>query len=154
MELVDWLATDPTGSGDSDVLILGDLNAYGMEDPIDAITDDGYTRLAIPVDYSFVFIGGGERGPMLDNRTPEPDHLIAAAHDMIPRLRDRASECERTARIPEETIQELIDLRLFDITKPKRYGGLEMGWDVFGEVAIKIATGCGALSRPHSSAMA
>ena len=25
--LVDWLATDPTGSGDRDVLILGDLNA-------------------------------------------------------------------------------------------------------------------------------
>jgi uncharacterized protein len=33
--LVDWLATDPTGSGDPDFLIIGDLNSYAMEDPID-----------------------------------------------------------------------------------------------------------------------
>jgi len=35
--LVDWLATDPTGSGDNDFLIIGDLNAYDKEDPIDAV---------------------------------------------------------------------------------------------------------------------
>ena len=35
--LVDWLATDPTGSGDEDFLIIGDLNSYDKEDPIDAI---------------------------------------------------------------------------------------------------------------------
>jgi hypothetical protein len=59
--LVNWLGTDPTGSGDLDVLIIGDLNAYAMEDPITAITDAGYTNL---VDtflgqeaYSFVFQG-------------------------------------------------------------------------------------------------
>lgn len=28
--LVDWLATDPTGSNDPDILILGDMNAYAM----------------------------------------------------------------------------------------------------------------------------
>jgi predicted extracellular nuclease len=35
--LVDWLATDPTGSGDPDHLIIGDLNSYDKEDPIDAL---------------------------------------------------------------------------------------------------------------------
>ena len=34
---MDWLATDPTGSGDPDFLIMGDLNSYAQEDPIDAI---------------------------------------------------------------------------------------------------------------------
>ena len=52
--LVDWLASDPTGSGDDDFLILGDLNSYAMEDPIDAVragaddtagTDDDFTNL-------------------------------------------------------------------------------------------------------------
>ncbi len=52
--LVDWLATDPTGSGDSDFLIIGDLNSYTQEDPIDAIkagaddvagTGDDFTNL-------------------------------------------------------------------------------------------------------------
>ena len=55
--LVDWLATDPTGSGDPDFLIVGDLNSYAMEDPIDAIkagsddsagTGDDYTNLVEP----------------------------------------------------------------------------------------------------------
>lgn len=81
---------------------------------------------------------------MLDTVSPQPEDLIAAAHALIPRLRERASECERLGRIPEDSIQELHELRLFDIAKPKRYGGLELGWDVFAEVAIKIATGCGS----------
>ncbi|HEV8490279.1 MAG TPA: ExeM/NucH family extracellular endonuclease [Candidatus Limnocylindrales bacterium] len=68
--LVDWLATDPTGSGDPDFLILGDLNSYAQEDPIDAIkagpddtagTADDYTNLIAtflgPYAYSFVFDG-------------------------------------------------------------------------------------------------
>ena len=68
--LVDWLATDPTGSGDADVLIAGDLNSYDKEDPIDAVregaddelgTDDDYTDLLFAYEgelaYTFVFDG-------------------------------------------------------------------------------------------------
>jgi hypothetical protein len=43
--LVDWLGTDPTGSGDSDFLIIGDLNAYALEDPIMVIEGGGYSDL-------------------------------------------------------------------------------------------------------------
>ena len=35
--LPDQLVTDPTGSGDRDFLIMGDLNSYAMEDSIEAI---------------------------------------------------------------------------------------------------------------------
>ena len=45
-ELAEWLATDPTASGDEDVLILGDLNAYARETPITTLNDAGYTDLA------------------------------------------------------------------------------------------------------------
>ena len=45
--LADWLAIDPTGAGESDTLIIGDLNAYAMEDPITALKDAGYTDLAM-----------------------------------------------------------------------------------------------------------
>ena len=59
--LSDWLATDPTGSDDPDVLVLGDLNAYDKEDPIDAMTAAGYTDLVFAFQgedaYSFVFNG-------------------------------------------------------------------------------------------------
>ena len=50
--LVDWLATDPTGSNDADVMVIGDLNSYDKEDPIDVFTGAGYTDLA--------YIFGGE----------------------------------------------------------------------------------------------
>ena len=43
--LADWLATDPTGTGDPDVLIVGDLNSYAKEDPITALEAAGYTNL-------------------------------------------------------------------------------------------------------------
>ena len=43
--LVNWLATDPTGSGSSDSLIIGDLNAYAQEDPVTTIEAGGYTDL-------------------------------------------------------------------------------------------------------------
>jgi uncharacterized protein len=59
--MVDWLATDPTGSGDADTIIIGDLNSYGMEDPISAILSAGYTNLLKEYQgtyaYSYVFDG-------------------------------------------------------------------------------------------------
>ncbi len=59
--LVDWLATDPTGSGDADVLIVGDLNSYDKEDPIDALLAGGYSDLILDSlgesAYSYVFDG-------------------------------------------------------------------------------------------------
>ena len=68
--LADWLAADPTGSGDPDFLIIGDLNAYDKEDPIDAVrqgpddtpgTADDYTDLSLAFEgelaYSYVFNG-------------------------------------------------------------------------------------------------
>jgi uncharacterized protein len=59
--LVDWLATDPTGSGDEDFLIIGDLNSYDKEDPIDALLTGGYTDLLHEFQgefaYSYVFDG-------------------------------------------------------------------------------------------------
>ena len=57
--LANFLATDPTGSGDPDFLIIGDLNAYAQEDPITALEAAGYTDLIDtfvgPDAYSFVF---------------------------------------------------------------------------------------------------
>ena len=59
--LLDWLATDPTGSWDKDFLIIGDLNAYDKEDPIDALIAGGYTDLVYLYQgedaYSYVFDG-------------------------------------------------------------------------------------------------
>jgi hypothetical protein len=54
-----WIGQMPTGSTDPDYLILGDLNAYGQEDPITALSGAGWTDLfgGDPNAYSFVFDG-------------------------------------------------------------------------------------------------
>ena len=60
-ELVAWLATDPTGTGDPDILLIGDYNSYAMEDPITVIKSAGFTNLVAqfggPSAYSYVFDG-------------------------------------------------------------------------------------------------
>ena len=57
--LTEWIETDPTGSGDGDFLIIGDLNAYFKEDTIDIITGAGFENLQemLSDPYSFVFDG-------------------------------------------------------------------------------------------------
>ncbi|MDF2748377.1 MAG: Endonuclease/Exonuclease/phosphatase family protein, partial [Propionibacteriaceae bacterium] len=59
--MVDWLATDPTSSGDPDFMVLGDMNAYAKEDPITVFKNAGYVDtidgFAGHDGYSFVFQG-------------------------------------------------------------------------------------------------
>ncbi|MFV0632522.1 ExeM/NucH family extracellular endonuclease [Demequina sp.] len=54
--LVEWLATSPTGVEDPDVMIIGDLNSYAQEDPIDVLREAGYVEMG-GGDYSYVFDG-------------------------------------------------------------------------------------------------
>lgn len=72
--LADWLATDPTESGDAKVLIIGDLNSYRKEDPITVLKDAGYVDLIDafqgPDAYSYLF--SGQLG-YLDHALASPD---------------------------------------------------------------------------------
>lgn len=71
--LANWLDSDPTGTGEQDQLIIGDLNSYAMEDPITTLTNRGYTDLVNRFEgeraYSYVFFG--EAGYL--------DHALASA---------------------------------------------------------------------------
>jgi predicted extracellular nuclease len=71
--LVDWLATDPTGSGDDDFLIIGDLNSYDKEDPIDALLAGGYTDLVreFQGEYAYSYVFDGQLGYL--------DHALAGS---------------------------------------------------------------------------
>lgn len=61
--MVDWVLTDPTGSGDGDFLLIGDFNANAQEDPMQELINAGYTNLDIqfnggnPAVYSFTIFG-------------------------------------------------------------------------------------------------
>ena len=77
---VDWLATDPTGSSSDYFMIIGDLNAYDKEDPIDAVkagsddtlgTDDDY------LDLIYEFLGEDAYSYLFDGRIGYLDYAMA-----------------------------------------------------------------------------
>ena len=77
--LLTWLGTDPTGQGDSDILIIGDLNSYAKEDPIDALVAGGYTNLVhlFGGDTAYGYVFGASSGYL--------DHALASA-SILPRI--------------------------------------------------------------------
>lgn len=78
--LVGFVNDLKTSSGDSDVLVMGDLNAYGEEDPIDVLRAGGLVdELArfVPDPYSFVF----------DGQSGRLDHALATS-SLNPQITD------------------------------------------------------------------
>jgi len=72
-ELAAWLATDPTGTGERDTLILGDLNSYAKEDPIRTLEEAKYTNL---VD---AFVGDDAYSYVFDGQWGYLDHALGSA---------------------------------------------------------------------------
>ncbi|MDM8523594.1 ExeM/NucH family extracellular endonuclease [Desulfococcaceae bacterium HSG8] len=72
-DLTAWLASFPTGTSDPDILIIGDLNAYAMEDPVIAIENAGYTNLVKQETGSdaYSYLYNGEAGCL--------DHALSGA---------------------------------------------------------------------------
>jgi hypothetical protein len=90
-ELMAWLATDPTGTGDPDVMIIGDLNSYLQEDPIVALEAGGYLNGVEQ------FIGTGASSFVFTGQSGALDHAmlsstLAAAVTGIAELHTNADE--------------------------------------------------------------
>ncbi len=80
--LVDWLSGDPTGSGDEDFLIIGDLNSYDKEDPIDAIVVGSDDTLGTGDDYTdliYHYVGEDAYSYVFDGQIGYLDHALANA---------------------------------------------------------------------------
>ncbi|MDZ7885582.1 MAG: acyl-CoA dehydrogenase family protein [Mycobacterium sp.] len=68
--------------------------------------------------------------------------LLAAAKEMKPRLMERAQRADAERRVPDETINEMVESGFFKFLIPKRFGG--DGGGVIGqiEIAAELARGC------------
>ena len=71
--LTAWLATDPTTTGDPDILIMGDLNSYAKENPITALVGAGYTDL---INWT---VGSEGYGYGFDGMMGYLDHTLASS---------------------------------------------------------------------------
>ncbi|HSL43821.1 MAG TPA: ExeM/NucH family extracellular endonuclease [Anaerolineales bacterium] len=72
-ELLTFITALQTASGDNDVLVIGDLNAYGMEDPIQVLTNAGL------VNEINRFVGEDAYSYVFDGMSGYLDHALATA---------------------------------------------------------------------------
>jgi alkylation response protein AidB-like acyl-CoA dehydrogenase len=77
---------------------------------------------------------------------PDPsltaDDVLRAAEDLVPLLRERAVEADKSRRIEADTYRRLQDTGFFHILKPKKYGGLELSEHEHAKVTMTLARGC------------
>ncbi|WP_404341893.1 ExeM/NucH family extracellular endonuclease [Pseudoalteromonas mariniglutinosa] len=74
---VDWLNSKPTGIDDEDIILVGDMNAYAMEDPMRAFANQGFKNVVAELNgdtrnYSYSFSG---RIGSLDHAVASPSLL-------------------------------------------------------------------------------
>ncbi|MEJ0096267.1 MAG: hypothetical protein WDN46_23545 [Methylocella sp.] len=70
--------------------------------------------------------------------------VVAAAIALIPSLRSRGAETERLARLPDSTVTDLENARLFDMAAPKMYGGLQCSLETRMDAVVQVARGDGS----------
>jgi predicted extracellular nuclease len=111
--IADWIKTDPTASSDPDFLVIGDMNAYFMEDPLTTFRNAGLSNLldGNPNAYSYQFDG---QAGALDHALASPD--LAAQVRATLEWHINADEPE----ILDYNLEDSRDSGLFDPNIPYR----------------------------------
>jgi 3-hydroxy-9,10-secoandrosta-1,3,5(10)-triene-9,17-dione monooxygenase len=68
------------------------------------------------------------------------------AEALLPVLRERAPKCEELRRIPEDTLRDFHDAKLFRIQQPKRVGGAELEFVAIVHFGALLARACASTS--------
>lgn len=72
----------------------------------------------------------------------QASELIQRAAELVPALRKRAGQVDLERRLPDATIQDLIDADLFRIWIPKRYGGYQATVSTHLDMIRTLGHGC------------
>jgi hypothetical protein len=111
--LADWVATDPTGSGDTDFLIIGDLNAYTSEDPLATFENAGFISLLGSPTNPYTYLFDGQAGAL--------DHALATS-SLVPQVAETVIwhiNADEPALL-DYNLQNSRDPALFDADLPYR----------------------------------
>jgi len=68
------------------------------------------------------------------------------AEALLPILRERAAKCEELRRMPDETLRDFHDTKLFRIQQPKRVGGAELEFVAIVHFGALLARACASSS--------
>lgn len=66
------------------------------------------------------------------------------AGELVPVIKARAARTESERCVPEETIAELLDAGLFEVLKPRTFGGYELGVAALVEITTTLGAACGS----------
>jgi 3-hydroxy-9,10-secoandrosta-1,3,5(10)-triene-9,17-dione monooxygenase len=75
---------------------------------------------------------------------PRYADMLARARALKPALLQRARAAESARTLPAATVDELQQSGLFEIQKPARFGGLELGLVEFVEIVAELGRACGS----------
>ncbi len=78
------------------------------------------------------------------NSVPSVSELLSRAEKIGAIARERAIEFEKARHVSGDLVETMRDLELFRIMQPKRFGGFELGYDVFVEAVSAVASGDGS----------
>src|SRR3954468_7792038 len=78
----------------------------------------------------------------VQTQVPTGADVVRAAEDLVPLLCERAAEIDEQRAIPEEIYRAIQDAGLFNILKPRRYGGFELTEHDHAMVTLTLAKGC------------
>lgn len=78
------------------------------------------------------------------NSSCSNEDLLARAEALVPTLRERAHETSEARQLPAATIADFWEAGLFDLLKPKKFGGREVGIDTVFRIAGTLARGDGS----------
>ncbi len=73
---------------------------------------------------------------------PDASELLRAADRVATAVRERALQTEHDRRVSADVVQLMRESGFFRILQPAQFGGFEYGFDLFVEIAAKIAAGC------------
>ena len=81
---------------------------------------------------------------------PSPEKLIDRARALVPVLRERAEACEQERQMSNQSFEDFKAAGIFNVCKPRDFGGYEYGWDVLCEISFELARGCGSSAWVYS----
>jgi alkylation response protein AidB-like acyl-CoA dehydrogenase len=78
------------------------------------------------------------------HNAPSAAELRESVRGLVPKMRERAFATEKAGRLADETIEELTDAGVFDMTKPLEFDGYEYTAREVNDVLTEIGKGCGS----------
>jgi 3-hydroxy-9,10-secoandrosta-1,3,5(10)-triene-9,17-dione monooxygenase len=89
----------------------------------------------------------GQIGPAVDVLSlphADPHHLLDAARELVPLLRDNSADADRLGRLPDRVAEALYRAGFLSLQVPRGLGGPQADFRTAFDVYVELGRGCGA----------